>query len=52
MKLGFDPVDVMLFVNDDMFEQLPGCVVLMLEAGLYSGLKNRKRRLLQAAIVL
>ena len=25
MQLRFDPVDVMFLVDDDMFEQLPGC---------------------------
>ena len=52
MQLRFDPVDVMFLVNDDMFEQLTGGVVVSIEAEFYSGPENRQRRLLQPEIVL
>ena len=51
MQLRFDPVDVMFLVNDDMFEQLTGGVVLMFEARFDSRFENCKCRLLEAAIV-
>ena len=51
MKLRFDPIDVVLFVHDYMFEQLSGGVVVSIEAGFYSGPENRQRRLLQPEIV-
>jgi hypothetical protein len=30
VKLGFDPVDVVFLIDDNMFEQLSGGVVLVL----------------------
>jgi hypothetical protein len=38
--LGFDPIDVVFLVEDEMFEQLPARVVVNLEAGLYAWLEN------------
>ena len=43
---------VIFIINDYMFEQLPGGVVVSIEAGFYSGPENRQRRLLQPEIVL
>ena len=40
MKLRLDPINVVLFINDYMFEQLPGGVVVSIEAGFYSGLRT------------
>ena len=51
MKLSFDPIDMVLFVDDNMFEQLPGCVVSSVQAGFYAGPENGQRRLLQPEIV-
>jgi hypothetical protein len=52
VKLSFDPIDVVLLIHDYMFEQLPGGIVVSIEAGFYSGPENRQRRLLQREIVL
>ena len=41
MQLRFDPVDVMFLVDDDMFEQLPGCIVSSVQASFYTGPENR-----------
>ena len=43
MKLRFDPIDVVLLIQDYMFEQLPSGVVVSIEAGFYSGPENRQR---------
>jgi len=40
VQLGFDPIDVVFLVQDEMLEQLAARVVVNLEAGLYAWLEN------------
>ena len=52
MQLRFDPVDVMLLVNDEMFDQLTCGVVLSIEADLIPGLRTVGAACFQSEIVL